>query len=109
MRTPTKLSRNQPSVRRMGTRTRRAASATSKSRTKAPIDDNQRPPASVVSYETFVSIHQQLQSILRTLEVLASSEDRKALLAGLHDMKADALEWLDDLDAVSRPPDKQGR
>lgn len=50
------------------------------------IQDNDRPLAVVLSYEQFLEMQKERETILATLEILATSEERDGIAAGIQDV-----------------------
>jgi PHD/YefM family antitoxin component YafN of YafNO toxin-antitoxin module len=63
------------------------------------IQDSNTPLAVLVRYEKFLSMQQQLESVMNTLDLLSESKELEGVLAGLADMKAGRVRSLKDLEA----------
>jgi PHD/YefM family antitoxin component YafN of YafNO toxin-antitoxin module len=66
------------------------------------IQDNNTPLAVLLSYERFLMIQRQLQSVLNTIEVLTNEHEYSALKAGLHSARAGRTRPLSEIRAARR-------
>src|SRR5258706_12389046 len=51
------------------------------------INDHNTPLAVLLSYEQYLIIQDQLQSVMDTFEILANSAEAEALISGLQDLR----------------------
>lgn len=51
------------------------------------LQENDQPLAVLLSYERYLMIQEELASIMNTLELLSSPDERKGVLAGMEDAK----------------------
>lgn len=63
------------------------------------IQENDTPLAVLLSYERYLIIQEQLQSIMKTLDFLADAEEVKSVMAGLKDVGAGRSRSLADIRA----------
>lgn len=93
-----------PDVEHIGVstlRTMNAASLRGSSKTLV-IRDNNTPVAVLLAYETFLSMQEQMERLLATIEILSDDEERNLLLAGLKQHKAGKMKSLDDIEKSLR-------
>lgn len=64
------------------------------------IQDNNTPLAVLLRYEKFLTMQQQLISVLNTLELLTEHRELEGLLAGIRDMEAGRVRSLADVEAA---------
>ena len=70
------------------------------------IQDNDTPLAVLLTYEQFLIMQRQLQSVVDTIEVLTDGNESAALNAGLRDVEAGRTKPLSEIRAAIR---KKGR
>jgi hypothetical protein len=63
------------------------------------IQDNNTPLAVLLRYEKFLSMQQQLASVMSTLDLLSESKELHGVLAGIEDMLAGRVRSLAEVDA----------
>jgi PHD/YefM family antitoxin component YafN of YafNO toxin-antitoxin module len=63
------------------------------------IQDNNTPLAVLLRYEKFLTMQQQLASVMNTLELLSESKELEGLLAGIQDMQAGRVRSLAEIEA----------
>jgi PHD/YefM family antitoxin component YafN of YafNO toxin-antitoxin module len=61
------------------------------------IKDHNTPLAVLLSYEQYLVIQDQLQSVMDTFELLMSPEETQMLISGLQDAKAGRTRDLEDI------------
>ena len=93
-----------PDVEHVGVstlRTMNAASLRDRSKTLV-IRDNNTPVAVLLAYESFLSMQEQIEQLLSTVELLSDDEERRLLLAGLKQYKAGKMKSLEDIEKSLR-------
>jgi PHD/YefM family antitoxin component YafN of YafNO toxin-antitoxin module len=63
------------------------------------IQENNTPLAVLLRYEKFLSMQQQLMSVLNTLELMSKQKELEGLLAGIKDMQAGRVVSLAEVEA----------
>ena len=63
------------------------------------IQDNDQPLAVLLTYDKFLAIQEQLQSVAATVDLLSDGAEVRALISGLDDVRAQRVEALDDIKA----------
>ena len=63
------------------------------------IQDNNTPLAVLLRYEKFLSMQQQLTSVINTLDLLSESKELQGVLAGIEDMLAGRVRSLAEVEA----------
>jgi PHD/YefM family antitoxin component YafN of YafNO toxin-antitoxin module len=63
------------------------------------IQDNNTPLAVLLRYEKFLSMQQQLDSVMNTLDLLTESKELQGVLAGIEDMAAGRVRSLAEVEA----------
>ena len=93
-----------PDVEHVGVstlRTMNAASLRGSSKTLV-IRDNNTPVAVLLAYDSFLSMQEQMERLLSTIELLSDDEERSLLLAGLKQFKSGKMKSLDDIEKSLR-------
>ena len=55
-----------------------------------------------MAYDSFLSMQEQMERLLSTIELLSDDEERSLLLAGLKQFKAGKMKSLDDIEKSLR-------
>jgi PHD/YefM family antitoxin component YafN of YafNO toxin-antitoxin module len=63
------------------------------------IQDNNTPLAVLLTYDKFLTMQDQLMSVLNTLELLSDKSELAGVLAGVKDMRAGRVRSLADIEA----------
>ncbi len=63
------------------------------------IQENNTPLAVLLRYEKFLSMQQQLMSVLNTLELMSEQKELEGMLAGIKDMQAGRVVSLVEVEA----------
>ena len=88
-----------PDVEHVGVstlRTMNAASLRDNSKTLV-IRDNNTPVAVLLAYESFLSMQEQMERLLSTIELLSDDEERSLVLAGLKQYEAGKMKSLEEI------------
>ena len=90
-----------PNVEHVGvSRLRKLNAASLRQNQKAlVIQENDKPLAVLLTYEQFLSMQKQIQSVVTTIEVLTDEEERVSLVAGLRDLQEGKTRSLEDIRA----------
>ncbi|MBI3696518.1 MAG: hypothetical protein HY238_16965 [Acidobacteria bacterium] len=90
-----------PNVEHVGvSRLRKLNAANLRQNQKAlVIQENDKPLAVLLTYEQFLSMQKQIQSVMATIEVLTDEEERVSLAAGLRNLRAGKTKPLEDIRA----------
>ena len=93
-----------PDVDHVGVSTLRTMNAASlrESTKTLVIRDNNTPVAVLLTYESFLSMQEQIERLLSTIELLADREEVSLLLAGLNQNKAGNMKSLDAIEKSLR-------
>lgn len=90
-----------PNVKHVGVSKLRELNATKLRETKDEtlvIQDNDTPLAVLLSYEKFLIMQAKIMAVFNTMELLTDDVERKALTAGLADLKAGRVRTLDEIE-----------
>ncbi len=71
------------------------------------IQDNNTPLAVLLTYDQFLLMQKQLQSVRETLDLLADQDEKAALLDGLKSIQAGKTRSLSEIRASLRGKSKQ--
>lgn len=90
-----------PNVRHVGVSKLRELNATKlrQSEETLVIQDNDNPLAVLLSYERYLIIQDQLMAVYNTLDLLTDEGERKALIAGLADVREGRVRPLAEIEA----------
>jgi PHD/YefM family antitoxin component YafN of YafNO toxin-antitoxin module len=90
-----------PTIKHVGVSKLRELNATTLKETQDTfvIQDNNTPLAVLLRYEKFLTMQQQLISVLNTLELLSDQQELEGLLAGIKEMEAGRVRSLAEVEA----------
>ena len=90
-----------PSIKHVGVSKLRELNATALKETDDTfvIQDNNTPLAVLLTYEKFLSMQQELMSVINTLELLTDSKELAGVLAGIEQLNAGRARPLAEIEA----------
>src|SRR5271168_5520360 len=90
-----------PTIRHVGVSKLRELNATALKETDDTfvIQDNNTPLAVLLTYEKFLSMQQELMSVINTLELLTDSKELGGVLAGVEQLNAGRARPLAEIEA----------
>jgi hypothetical protein len=90
-----------PTIRHVGVSKLREMNATALKETEDTfvIQDNNTPLAVLLTYEKFLMMQNELQSVMNTLELLSDSKELAGVLAGIQEMREGRARPLAEVEA----------